>query len=48
TAKALADALTAWLGETPAAPPARRKSWLWGFGALVLGTASALFGLIRN
>jgi serine/threonine protein kinase len=48
TAQALADALSAWLGEAPARQAPARKSWFWGFGAVLLAglaTIGALLGL---
>jgi serine/threonine protein kinase len=51
TAEALADALTAWLGEAPSRDASPRKSWFWRFGVRVLtgvSTVASVIGLVRG
>jgi serine/threonine-protein kinase len=47
SAKAFADALTAWLGEAPA-PSAPRKSWFWAVVVAGVATAAAVFQIGRG
>jgi serine/threonine-protein kinase len=51
TAQALADALSAWLGESPARGAPARKSWFWRLGLRVLtglSTVGSVIGLVRG
>lgn len=48
TAKALADALSRWLGETPGKEGARRPTWLWGLIAGSVATLAAVVALFKS
>lgn len=48
TAKALADALSRWLGETPGQEGARRPAWLWGVIAGSVATLAGVAALFKS
>ncbi|HXU11281.1 MAG TPA: serine/threonine-protein kinase [Candidatus Binatia bacterium] len=48
TAKALADALSLWLGEKPGKEPSRRPSWLWSMIVGGVATMAAVVALVRG
>jgi serine/threonine-protein kinase len=43
TARALADAMSVWLGEKPTTDSSRRHSWLW---SLIVGGAATMAGVV--
>jgi eukaryotic-like serine/threonine-protein kinase len=48
SARAFADALTAWLGEASAKPSGSRKPWFWAVMAAGVATAAAVVHLVRG